>query len=164
MPITSSVIAQDTTTGSGNARVVVEQHTWHDGIITPIRYIAEGGADVNAAMLARVSILESSAKSAELENLFDLLHDENAITATVMTNLRHNTEREALASFLHVLNDSDSPRRLFDMARYLKDNVNAADVVTEVGQTAADALQARAQIMIDSEATYNAAYQSSIEF
>ena len=162
MPITSSQIIQDQTT-PGGTRVIVEEHTWHDGSTTKFRYIAEAETDALIIMGARVPRMEALAKAAELEALEDLLHNPSSVTADVMSGLNHNTPREALKAFLIAFNNSDNPRRLFDMSRYLLDTVDEADITTEVGASAKDSLKLRAQIMLDSEATYNAAYGSRVD-
>ena len=63
--ITSSEIVEDRTQRDGR-RMVQERHTDHVGRVEDVFYVAEAGADVEAAMLARVPVLEQQAIDREL--------------------------------------------------------------------------------------------------
>ena len=66
MPITSSVIIEDAVQIDGR-RHCAERHTDHLGLAHVVRYMAEAGADVAAAMSARVAQLDAQLVGQELQ-------------------------------------------------------------------------------------------------
>ena len=65
MAIVASVIVEDRAQIDGR-RSIIERHTDHLGVPQMLHYLAESGADVNAAMLARVAALGQAAADAEM--------------------------------------------------------------------------------------------------
>lgn len=67
MPIVNSTIIEDRAQVDGR-RFVRERHTDNLGAIQEVSYLAEAGADVNAAMTARVATLDAQAKAKEISD------------------------------------------------------------------------------------------------
>jgi hypothetical protein len=65
MPIVSSIIDQDSAQRDGR-RAIRELHTDHVGVQYPVQYLAPAVFDANAALAARVSVLEDQIKQAEI--------------------------------------------------------------------------------------------------
>ena len=59
MPILQSVIAEDATQADAR-RAITEAHTDQVGVVRLVKYLALSGADVSAAMLARVPALNAA--------------------------------------------------------------------------------------------------------
>lgn len=66
MPITASEILYDRAQADGRRRVL-EQHTDSLSRVYNVSYLAAPGADANAALAARVVLLEAALKEAEIE-------------------------------------------------------------------------------------------------
>ncbi len=67
MSIVSSVIVEDVAQKDGR-RSVRERHTDNLGLFHFVEYLAEAGADVNAAMTARVAQIEADMAAAEVND------------------------------------------------------------------------------------------------
>lgn len=65
MPIVSSIIDQDNAQRDGR-RSIRELHTDQIGVQYPVQYLAPGNFDANAALTARVAILEDQIKQSEI--------------------------------------------------------------------------------------------------
>lgn len=85
MPIVTSVIVTDTSQVDGR-RAIHERHTDHVGVAHHRFYLAEAGADVSAAMLAQVPVLEAALVAQEqARNMASILSGENVVTADWVT-------------------------------------------------------------------------------